>query len=110
MAIFLVISSLFLINIVFGYWRSDTRRFSVQWILAIHVPVLLGMLLRLALLGWNWFLVPAFIAEFAAGQYIGGKTREFTARYPGFQPGSFLLSDLAKIWSARRRRSLIVKS
>ena len=105
MVIFFVISSLFLINIIFGYWRSNTRRFSIQWIMAIHLPVLLGILLRLALLGWNWFLVPAFMAEFAAGQYLGSKTREYLTRYPGIQPGSSLISDLFKIWCDRRRKA-----
>jgi hypothetical protein len=60
----------------FGYWRVNTRRFSLQWVAAIHIPVPLAIGLRLLLLGWNWILLPVFVADFAAGQYIGGLVRE----------------------------------
>ncbi len=29
----------FSINIPFGYWRANVKKFSLQWILAVHIPV-----------------------------------------------------------------------
>lgn len=79
MDIALVVLSIFLINIFFGYWRSNTKKLSTQWILSIHVPVPIAIGLRLSLLGWNWTLLPAFIMAFASGQYAGGKLRRYLA-------------------------------
>jgi len=75
MSLFLVVALVFLINILFGYWRSNTRRFSMQWLMAIHIPIALAIGARLLLLEWNWVATPIFIAVFAVGQYAGGKIR-----------------------------------
>jgi len=37
----------FIINMPFGYWRSNVRRFSLQFFLAIHIPVALIILFRI---------------------------------------------------------------
>jgi len=29
----------FLLNLPFGYWRQNVRKFSFQWFLAVHLPV-----------------------------------------------------------------------
>jgi hypothetical protein len=63
----------FIINIPFGYWRSRTRRFSPQWLLAIHLPIPLVILCRLLLdIGWQLISFPLFIGAFFAGQFAGG--------------------------------------
>ncbi|MBI4180527.1 MAG: hypothetical protein HY528_01185 [Chloroflexi bacterium] len=77
MSLFLVVALIFLINILFGYWRSNTRRFSIQWLMAIHIPVALAIGIRLLLLEWNWVAIPIFIAAFAVGQYVGGTVRGY---------------------------------
>jgi hypothetical protein len=62
------------INIPFGYWRSRVRKFSGQWILAIHLPVPLVVACRLLLgLGWHLITFPVLVAAFLAGQFLGGK-------------------------------------
>jgi hypothetical protein len=62
----------FLINLPFGYWRSRVRKFSLQWILAIHVPVPLVVACRLLLgLGWHLVTFPVLITAFFAGQFAG---------------------------------------
>ena len=98
--------AIFLINIVFGYWRANTRRFSILWALAIHVPVPIAILLRVELLGWNWALVPLFVLAFFAGQFTGGWIRRRLAASHGHLLGSFLFKDLLRIWSCRDRSTL----
>jgi len=62
----------FLVNLPFGYWRSRVRRFSMQWILAIHAPVPLVVACRMLLgLGWHLSTFPVLIGAFIAGQLAG---------------------------------------
>lgn len=65
-----------LINLPFGYWRGGLRKRSVAWFVAIHAPVPLVVGVRLWLdLGFGWSTVPALMAAFAAGQWLGGRLR-----------------------------------
>ncbi len=70
-----ILSSVAFINVFFGYWRSNVRRLSPQWLLAVHIPVPIAIALRLIFLGWSWVLLPAFVAAFAIGQFGGGQIR-----------------------------------
>ena len=104
MLILVVFLSIFLINIVFGYWRSNTRRFSPQWIIAIHIPVPIAIALRLALLGWNWLELPLFVLAFFLGQYSGSKIRVLL-KQRSVSTSSFLITDLGKVlvtWQKRK--------
>ena len=80
MDLLLVSVLIFLINIFFGYWRSNTRRFSVRWLMAIHIPVALAIVVRLLLLEWDWVTVPIFVAAFIAGQYAGGTIKNYLVK------------------------------
>jgi hypothetical protein len=61
-----------IINIPFGYWRAKVRRFSLQWFLAIHIPVILVIALRLVShLGFAWPSYVALITAFFLGQQLG---------------------------------------
>ena len=82
MPLALVILFIFLLNVAFGYWRANTRKFSWQWILSIHIPVPIAIGARMLFLGWNWALVPLFVGVFAAGQYSGGKVRRLVSKTP----------------------------
>ena len=64
---------IFLLNLPFGYWRVHVRRFSLQWILAVHLPVPLVIIVRL-LGGVGWHIKTFFLLAVAyfAGQYLGG--------------------------------------
>jgi hypothetical protein len=105
MAIFLVLVTVIIINIVFGYWRASTRRYSWRWILAIHIPIPVAILLRLWLLGWNWVQLPLFVAGFAAGQFAGGIIRLLMLK-KSKSLGSFLIADLGKLWLSRHRKEI----
>jgi hypothetical protein len=68
----------FLLNVPFGYWRSRVRKFSAQWILAIHLPVPFIIACRIFLgLGWHLMTFPVLIGAFFAGQYAGSKIQRF---------------------------------
>jgi hypothetical protein len=64
----------FVINIPFGFWRDRVRRFSPQWLLAVHIPVPFVVACRLLLgLGWHLVTFPVLIGAFCAGQFAGGR-------------------------------------
>ena len=69
----------FLINIPFGYIRSNASRFSRQWMMAIHIPVPFVFILRI-FSGLNWTVIPLLVISDIAGQIAGGKLRKY-----GFQ-------------------------
>lgn len=64
----------FLLNIPFGYWRANVRKFSLQWVLAIHIPVPVIILLRIISgIGFHWMTYVALVTAFFLGQYSGQK-------------------------------------
>ena len=68
----------FIINIPFGFWRARVRRFSAQWLLAIHIPVPIIISLRYLLgIGWQLSSFPLFIGAFFIGQLAGGRFKHF---------------------------------
>lgn len=57
--------AVFLLNLPFGYWKASVPRFSVSWVLAIHLPVPAVVALRLGLgVGWAWFSFPPLSLPF----------------------------------------------
>lgn len=74
MSLWSVAALVFLLNIPFGYWRARARKFSWQWILAIHLPVPLVIALRIfSGLGWQLISFPVVIGAFFLGQFCGGR-------------------------------------
>ncbi|KPL16265.1 MAG: hypothetical protein AMS26_05160 [Bacteroides sp. SM23_62] len=69
----LLISLLVLVfNIPFGYWRSNVRSFSLQWFLAIHIPVPFIIGLRLVSdIGFAWYTYVFLVTAFFLGQKTG---------------------------------------
>lgn len=70
----LVIISLivFVLNIPFGYWRANVRRFSLQWFMAIHIPVPFIVGLRLLSgIGFAWYTYLFLVLGFFLGQQFG---------------------------------------
>lgn len=60
------------LNIPFGYWRSNVKKFSFQWVLAIHIPVPIIIILRVISgigFGFNTYLF--LVIAFFSGQKIG---------------------------------------
>ena len=70
------VAAVLVINMPFGFWRAGTKRFTLPWFLAIHVPVPLAVGLRLlAGVGWRLGTLPLFVGAFLAGQLLGGRLR-----------------------------------
>jgi hypothetical protein len=69
------------LNVPFGFWRAGTRRFTLPWFLAVHVPVPIVVGLRIAIgLGWRLSTLPLFVSAFFAGQFLGGRIHRAWAR------------------------------
>ncbi len=65
----------FLLNLPFGYLRSNATKFSRQWMMAVHVPVPFVFVLRI-LSGLSWTAIPLLVLSDVAGQIAGGKLRK----------------------------------
>ncbi|MGD0275389.1 MAG: hypothetical protein ABSB79_04935 [Syntrophales bacterium] len=69
----MILVIIILLNLPFGYWRVGVKKFSFQWILAVHLPVPFVIILRI--LGgvlWNVKTFPILAGAYFAGQYLGG--------------------------------------
>ena len=70
----------FLINLPFGYWRSNVKKFSFAWFLFVHLPIPLIIFMRYKFeLGFKWWTYPFLIGAFFLGQLTGkyiGKMRK----------------------------------
>jgi hypothetical protein len=63
----------FLLNTPFGYWRAKVMRFSFQWFLAVHLPVLLVIAFRTFCgIGWQMTTFLILVGAYFAGQLLGG--------------------------------------
>ena len=65
----------FLVNIPLGMWREHTRKFSWQWILAIHASIPLIIALRIGL-HLHPVAIPINIAAAVLGQLIGARSEK----------------------------------
>ncbi len=72
--LWIVAAIVLILNLPFGYWRARVRKFSAQWILAIHLPVPIVIACRVfSGLGWHLATFPVMVAAFFCGQFLGGK-------------------------------------
>jgi hypothetical protein len=82
-----------LVTLPFGFWRAYTRKFSLRWFLAIHLPVPLVFLARFEA-HLSYYFIPFTCTAFLVGQFAGGKaghwwiTRHTPADDPGVRPGA----------------------
>jgi len=76
-----VAAAVLVVNLPFGFWRASVPRFSRSWLLAVHVPVPIVVLLRLLSgLGFQLYTFPLMIGAFFGGQLIGGTIRRLSTR------------------------------
>ncbi len=65
---------IFLMNLPFGAWRARVRKLSPAWFVAIHLPVALAILMRLAMgVPFRWVTLPLYVAAFFLGQLAGAR-------------------------------------
>lgn len=67
----------FLLNLPMGYWRQGVRKFSWQWIVAIHamVPVVI-LMRRMMHIGFAWWTFLITIPCYFGGQFVGARLRK----------------------------------
>lgn len=67
---------IFLLNLPCGYWRQGVRKFSLSWVLAVHLPIPFVVAVRLLTgLGFHWSTYPVIVLAYMAGQYLGARWR-----------------------------------
>jgi len=98
MNIILLTLFVLLLNIPFGYWRANVKKFSLQFLLAIHIPMILIIIFRLlSASGFElttfFFTVPAFFL----GQLAGSKIYSFRKINSSEPLTSCLVMDVIKI-------------
>lgn len=65
----------------FGYWRAGTRKFSPAWFVAVHAPVPLIIVLRMASgLGFRPTTIPVMVGAYFLGQFLGSVWRRRVER------------------------------
>ena len=98
MNIFFLTLFTLIINIPFGYWRANVRRFSLQFFLAIHIPVALIILYRfLSGTGFEPVTLLFTIPAFFLGQLSGSKIYSFR-KLKGSDPiTSCMVMDVIRI-------------
>ncbi len=63
-----------ILNVPFGYWRHRVKKFSISWILAIHIPVILLISARFIFhIPFQFIVLPFTLIAFFLGQYLGGR-------------------------------------
>lgn len=66
----------FLLNVPMGYWREGVRKFSWQWVVAIHAMVPVVILMRRMLdIGFAWWTFLVTVPCYFGGQFVGSRLR-----------------------------------
>ncbi|VAV83866.1 hypothetical protein MNBD_DELTA01-1566 [hydrothermal vent metagenome] len=69
-----------IINLPFGYFRGNARKFSAKWFLYIHLPIPAIFVIR-TFAGLGFKTVPIIVIGAIIGQIVGG--RLYTAKQNG---------------------------
>ena len=87
----------FVFNIPFGYWRANTKKFSLQWVLAIHLPVPVIIALRLySGFGFEFITYPVLVGAFFGGQIFGKYLNKSLSKNNNLNLSSCLVWDIVK--------------
>lgn len=70
--IVVVLTAVFLVTLPFGFYRAYTRKLSLRWFLAIHVPVPLVFLARVES-HLSYTFIPFTCLAFSAAQILGSR-------------------------------------
>ncbi len=98
-------ASILLFNLPFGYWRAHAGKFSPHWFLAVHLPVLFAIFLRvLSGLGWHLATFPVLIGAYFLGQLLGGRIYKKRKQRANRQLSACLVCDLWKAFFSHGTR------
>ena len=88
--------AIFVLNIPFGYWRANVKKFSFQWYLAVHIPVPIIIAIRILVsIGFAWYTYVFFVGAFFLGQSLGAYIQK-SKKNKGEVTSSCLIMDLFK--------------
>lgn len=97
MNLFFAALYIFIFNLPFGYWRANVKKYSLQWVLAIHIPVPFVIALRLfSGLGFQFITYPALVGAFFSGQILGKIIFNYRKSRMIFPLTSCLICDLLR--------------
>jgi hypothetical protein len=87
----------FLLNLPFGYWRANVKKYGLQWALAIHIPVPIVIAARIfSNIGFELYTYPIIVGSFFLGQYLG-KYLYLKRKSRGYEPlTSCLVMDIVR--------------
>lgn len=63
-------------NIPLGYLRENTIRYSLSWLVCIHLSIPFIIALRYAL-NFNWEVIPFSVVAAIIGQIVGSRYRRY---------------------------------
>ncbi len=87
-----------LFNIPFGYWRANVRKFSLQWALAVHIPVPFVIALRLlGNIGFQLYTYPILVGAFFLGHLFGKMIYERNKKFRLEKVTSCLVMDFYRL-------------
>ena len=73
MNLILITIAVLVINIPFGFWRQSVKKFSLKWILSVHLPIPAIILLRIyGGIGFEFYTYFFLVSTFFLGQKLGG--------------------------------------
>jgi hypothetical protein len=99
MKLLLITVLTFILNLPFGYWRANVRKFSFQWVLAIHIPVILVIFERIfSGLVFAFITYPVFIGSFFLGQFLGSKLHRFFLKRGICTASSCMVMDIYRCY------------
>lgn len=97
MIVFIVALIVFLMNIPFGYWRENVKKFSVQWAFAIHLPIPFIILMRIySGMGFQLYTYPILVGAFFFGQLLGATIHKKRRSMNKAALSSCLIMDLIR--------------
>jgi hypothetical protein len=65
---------IFTMNLPFGAWRARLRKLSPAWFVAIHLPVLLAIGMRIRMgVPFRLVTLPLYVSAFFLGQLTGAR-------------------------------------
>ncbi len=83
------------LNIPFGYWRANAEKRTVEWFVAIHMPVPFVVALRLLFgVPLSFSTLPFLMSMFFLGQYTGGTIYKWRANRTETRVSSCLVWDI----------------
>jgi hypothetical protein len=76
--LFIAAALVFIINVPFGYWRDTVKKFSLKWLLAVHLPVPVVVLIRIySDIGFQFYTYPILVGAFFIGQFAGARFHRY---------------------------------